>query len=150
MYMYLDLVPLGHSFEAEASGPDFVSLCEDSSLRQLTVTMKVIALALLVAYASAAPLLVVKEGERQVYAPSTKQTYVDAGAACSEYGKVLKVTVAGDHKEVRLDRPGTYKITYSCTGSSAVTKTRVVIVNDFKPVKFGQAATFAKELGRRI
>lgn len=112
--------------------------------------MKVIALALLVAHASAAPLLVVKEGERQVYAPSTKQTYVDAGAACSEYGKVLKVTVAGDHKEVRLDRPGTYKITYSCTGSSAVTKTRVVIVNDFKPVKFGQAATFDKELGRPV
>ena len=94
--------------------------------------MKVIALALLVAYASAAPLLYVKEGERQVYAATTKQSYVDSGAGCSEYGSVLPVTVAGDHTEVRLDRPGTYKITYTCTGTETVTKTRTVIVNDFK------------------
>jgi ribosomal protein L31 len=87
--------------------------------------MRTFAIAALVGMATAAPVLTVREGVRQVYSASTTQEYVDAGASCVDGDQTLPVTTAGDHNEISLATIGTYKVQYTCADQTA---TRTVVV----------------------
>jgi hypothetical protein len=68
------------------------------------------------------PRLLVRGAEMESLVESlTHETYADAGAVCKEYhtGKSLAVVAAGV-ADVRLDRAGTYTITYACTDTQGV------------------------------